>query len=321
MTGFLSGDWGSSSFRLRLVDAEGAVRAQIASDRGASVIAADLPAGVSQSDRDAGFAAQLDAMIAQLAREAKASLADVPTVLSGMVTSAHGWCELPYATVPFALDGSDVKCEERRAADGRRLFFVSGVCTGDDVIRGEECELIGLMNTAPWRERADGCVVVMPGTHSKHVRIQNGRMTGFTTFMTGELYDVLAQHSVLARTVDIAAKPEASDAFRAGVRAAQKTDLAAALFKVRTNGLFDRFDAAANANYLSGLLIGNELAELAEPHSATPILLCADEPLRTLYQTAMDSIAGEADLLVTPAGVSGQYVVQGHRVCLETMLA
>ena len=153
-----------------------------------------------------------------------------------------------------------------------------------DVMRGEETQILGAF--------ADNqsAVAVLPGTHSKWVQVQSGRVTHFQTFMTGEVYALLSQHSILGKTLDLnGAFDEA--AFLQGVDQSQKAgSVLNKLFAVRTLGLFDRLPAAALPSYLSGLLIGEEL-RTQEVHPAQgAVILIGSDALTLRYTLALQHL-------------------------------
>ncbi|HEY9109806.1 MAG TPA: 2-dehydro-3-deoxygalactonokinase, partial [Roseateles sp.] len=174
-----------------------------------------------------------------------------------------------------------------------------------DVMRGEETQIVGALALHP--DLAAQSCLVLPGTHSKWARVQAGRVTGFATHMTGELYALLRQHSVLARLMpaDAAAAPS-SEAFLAGVDAARKEGaLSHQLFAVRTLGLFKQLGAEQLPDYLSGLLIGHELA--SELKDTQPrVALIGDPGLCARYGQALTRFGQpEPQLLdnTAPAGL------------------
>ncbi|CAD0337660.1 2-dehydro-3-deoxygalactonokinase [Xanthomonas hortorum] len=246
-------DWGTSSLRGYLLDADGTVLEQ---RRGSDGILAC----------QGRFAEVLSTLIAGW---------DGPVLLSGMIGSRNGWVEQPY--LPCPVD-TDALAQAMRSYDdllpGRTLWFVPGVSTGErhgapdvgtgdrrsvpDVMRGEETQLVGLIAALGDGEH----IACLPGTHSKWAQIANGQLTGFATVMTGELYAVLRQHSILGKLMQDDHNELDSDAFLQGVdRSGEPGGLSHHLFGTRTLGLFDRLTAAALPSYLSGLLIGHELRE------------------------------------------------------------
>lgn len=257
-------DWGTSSLRGYLLDAGGKVLEQ---RRGSDGILAC----------QGRFAEVLSALIDGWAG---------PVLLSGMIGSRNGWVEQAY--LPCPADTAALAQAMRSYDDllpGRTLWFVPGVSTGEqhsvpdvstgerrsvsdlsasarhsvpDVMRGEETQLVGLIAALGDGEH----IACLPGTHSKWAQIANGQLTGFATVMTGELYAVLRQHSILGKLMQDDYTELDGDAFLQGVdRSADPGGLSHHLFGARTLGLFDRLTATALPSYLSGLLIGHELRE------------------------------------------------------------
>jgi 2-dehydro-3-deoxygalactonokinase len=194
-TAFFSCDFGTSSFRLRKVRANG----DVADERKEAVGVRDLYERCDPGDaegRAAVFASFLADQLRVLGAGDAARGRPPVVVVSGMASSSIGWRELPYASVPFALDGADARTEAFGLDLGRgtaaQVILVSGLATTDDVMRGEETELLGLFAERRWAEVAEDGLVVLPGTHSKHVILEHGRATDFRTYMTGELFDALA---------------------------------------------------------------------------------------------------------------------------------
>jgi 2-dehydro-3-deoxygalactonokinase len=273
---FLSCDWGTSSFRLRRV-VDGKVIAEIREAVGVRSIYEK--ALETKADRAALFEAFLDAKLQEI------SGANVPLIISGMASSTIGWHELPYAKVPFALDGTCLRVEQIEWSGHARTFLISGAATDDDVMRGEETQIIGVMRAARAEKWAGDCELVLPGTHSKHVRIQNRSVVSCRTFMTGELFDVLGRHSILRPSVNVDAPIADVAAFEGGVQRASEAGLPASLFSVRARAVLNGLSASHNTSYLSGLLIGAELRELT---ACSPIILAGAGIFAELYLTALN---------------------------------
>lgn len=289
---FVSCDWGTTNFRLRLIGGPAAA-AEVCTDEGAAKLAA------AGGDRAAAFHDTLNRGLERLGAPA-----DFPVVISGMASSSIGWCELPYARLPFALDGRDIVS---RRLDGR-IHLLSGVRCDDDMMRGEETQAAGL---AAWLggDLPDEATFLLPGTHSKHLTIRHGSITGLRTFMTGELFDLLAGQSVLRHSTDPAG-PFDRDGFIEGVATARRDRLTAALFQVRTRQVLAQRSAAANTGFLSGLLIGSELAGLAT--GDRPVILAAGPQLAAAYALAAEGLGFRERLSIVEAGplaASGQAVV------------
>lgn len=292
-------DWGSSQLRAYRFDAGGHIAEQRASADGASQLSGGAPA----------FAAALRSLVSDWLAPG------TPVLACGMVGSAHGWREAAYVPCPVALDALHerlVEVPEGPAGEGLVVRIVPGLSTRSadgrpDVMRGEETQLCGLLEAAP-RLAARACVV-MPGTHSKWVRVRDGRVAGYATRMTGELYALLREKSVLARLmpagaaagVDAAAFDRGvADALRAG-----GADLAHLLFGVRALGLFGELAPAAAPDYLSGLLIGTEIASArAEMHDA-PVALVGEAALCERYARALAAQGVAAQTFDTPLAARG----------------
>jgi 2-dehydro-3-deoxygalactonokinase len=233
-------DWGTSSLRAARIAANGSVLEERAAPRGILTV----PAG--------GFAGVLQDTCGDWLRHP-----NTLCLISGMAGSRQGWQEAPYCACPagFGELASSVCWIEPR-----RIALVPGLsCEADgvpDVMRGEEVQVFGAMDLLGQR---DG-TFVLPGTHSKWVRVVDARVQSFATFMSGEFYGLLRQHSILARTMPPEDGELDEDAFVRGVQQAQASEnLLHAAFSARTLSLFERLPATGLPSYLSGLVIGEEL--------------------------------------------------------------
>jgi 2-dehydro-3-deoxygalactonokinase len=248
-------DWGTSSLRGARVDEAG----KVLEEKSAPLGILNVPDG----DFAGVFAAQFSDWM---------RAAGTRCLISGMAGSRQGWAEAPYVACPA---GPGELAQHLHWIERDRIAIVPGLSDmqGDvpDVMRGEEVQIFGAMRLAGL---TDG-LFVLPGTHSKWANVRGGRVTGFRTFMTGEVYGLFAQHSILARTLDAdAALDEA--AFRRGVaRAGNGEGLLHNAFGVRALGLFGRLSPAESASYLSGLLIGEELGRQELPPGGEVIVIGA----------------------------------------------
>jgi len=208
------------------------------------------------------------------------------------------------------------------------LLLISGVATARDVLRGEETQALGLFQLSRFAEFKSRALVLMPGTHSKHLSIEDGRIDDFQTFMTGELFDVLASHSILRHSVsqdsvlDPLSKGELAAAFRRGVEQAAELPLSAALFRVRTRQLLEAPAEGTNLAFLSGILIGSELAHLRRPEFAGyPLLLCAAAPLAGCYATAAEALDLSTRLTVADGNDFQRLTALGQAIVLARIKA
>jgi 2-dehydro-3-deoxygalactonokinase len=277
-------DWGTSVLRAYLLGAHGEIlemRTQ--------------PWGIMRTpNRD--FAQAFHAMT----HDWRQRVPHLPAIASGMIGSAQGWREVPYKTCPAGLHDL-VEGLQPLGEASVRLHIVPGVTLSGalpDVMRGEETQVVGALDRVP-DLRTDACLV-LPGTHSKWVIVRHGRIETFTTYMTGELFAVLRDHSVLGRPAIAAGvqwdadNPGAiSTAFNRGVVAAREhanIGLPALMFSARTLMLTGQLCPLDSLIYLSGLLIGEELrCALAGRglHDGRPVTLIGDPQLCACYAGAL----------------------------------
>lgn len=297
MKNYLLGcDWGTSSFRLRLINIPDLqLLGEIISQEGiASTFTAwkknGEPNGIA---RDQFFRQRLKRQVGLLAEKTAINLKDSCLVISGMASSSIGMDEVPYATLPFPVDGSQasVKRLDGQADFPHEIFLISGVCSPHDVMRGEETQLIGLLALLDSEHYPiKDTIILFPGTHSKHVYIQDGQLIDFQTFMTGEVFNLMSHYSILKDSVEtpraIQYTDSELDAFIAGIHEANTTPILNGLFRIRTNQLFDKLTKSQNSLYLSGLLIGSELNSLVIRKN-WPLILCSGTNLYELYKVGM----------------------------------
>lgn len=262
---FLSCDWGSSFFRLRLVEtASLRIIAESISARG--MVAAFELWGQNTDQQKSRIAFYMDFIndhIRLLEQKANRSLEEVPLLISGMASSSIGMKELDYKMLPFSVDGSDLRVETitEGGVSGRKVVLISGARTHDDVMRGEETILVG--SAGGTTRHKEATVFIFPGTHSKHVWVVDNQAVSFHTFMTGEFFDLLSNKSILSHSVENGGdlrQPDNRQSFEKGVRYSLQANLMNSCFTVRTNILFDTCSPGENYYYLSGLLIGTELS-------------------------------------------------------------
>jgi 2-dehydro-3-deoxygalactonokinase len=303
---------------------------EIMEPTGVKAIHANLGDHPSVDARAAAFSRFFSERIHHLTARHNLELAEVPAVISGMASSSVGWIELPYATVPFPLDGSRAAVAPVAVpsvdSTRPRCWLVSGVRTTTDIMRGEECEIMGLMELTRGTRSVLRGVVVLPGTHSKHARIENGVMTDFQTAMTGEVCEIMARHSLLRMSVAwppgryAPATPE-SEAYLEGVATARRESLLRGLFRVRTRTVLDAVDPHRNGWFLSGLLIGSEIADLVSSAGELPILLAGSPRFSALYAAAFEMFNARDRLIrLAPENVD-RATVLAHATILRHILS
>ncbi|MEV8467593.1 2-dehydro-3-deoxygalactonokinase [Fluviibacterium sp. DFM31] len=268
MIRYVGVDWGTSSFRLWVIDADGQVLSERKGSEGMSTLTATQ------------FGPVLEAHLAALDVGT-----DVPVVICGMAGARTGWREARYLDLPLPLDRL-AESAIRVPHDSRDIRILPGVAqraaSAPDVMRGEETMLLGAVR----QFGVDG-TVCMPGTHSKWAVIEKGVLARFETAMTGEIFALLSRQSTLSHFVD-AAKFD-GEAFDGGVRAAltHPESLLRDLFHLRAGPLLDLMEGAEVASRLSGLLIGLEIAG-AQAKAGDSVTLIASGVLADRYMRALD---------------------------------
>jgi 2-dehydro-3-deoxygalactonokinase len=313
---FFSCDWGTSTFRLRLIDVEDlAVLCEIKTGHGiASAFQFWKETGADEKNRIDIYCTYLFEKVQELKTSFNHSIENIPVILSGMASSSIGMIELPYKEIPFQGDGSDLIFHTIVPGDwANQIIIISGVKSEEDVIRGEETMLAGctITDTDIYQ------LFIFPGTHSKHVKIKNLKVKGFATYMTGELFDLLSSKSILSASIN---KGNAEDSpnskyFFDGVKKGASSNLMNCIFHVRTNQLFKKLSPEENYKYLSGLLIGHELKDVPTNHPGRITLVC-NEPFTDLYVKAAAAL-GFGDVLhvenANDALIKGQWKIFQHR--------
>ncbi|HWQ85417.1 2-dehydro-3-deoxygalactonokinase [Brevundimonas sp.] len=266
-TALIGVDWGSSNLRVLRIGEGGAVLDRRADPRGA--------VGLEPGD----FPGVLN-------RVAGDWLVDgAPVLICGMAGARQGWVEAPYRPCPTAV--ADVAAGLVRPDPARPVAIVPGVAFSPggvlmDVMRGEETQTFGVA--------VDG-LVVAPGTHSKWITVEAGRIVAIRTFMTGELFAAVRTATLLG--VGMSAPGQDPDAFRRGVeRGLEDRSLSAALFSVRVEGLAGRLEPGGAADYLSGLLIGAEIAGQDPDRLSGPLTLIGEAALSARYEEALEMAGG-----------------------------
>jgi 2-dehydro-3-deoxygalactonokinase len=285
----VSVDWGTSSFRAVLVDSDGGIL-----DRRAG------PHGI-MSVKDGGFAGLLLSLIGDWLATT------MPVIMSGMIGSRQGWVETPYVTAPASpaeLAAGLVPLMRFERADVRVVPGVETAASSRrDVMRGEECQVFGALAAL----RASGGRFVLPGTHSKWVLARAGKITEFATYMTGEIFAALRDHTILGALMEEGTPRGASFArgVREGARRGASGALLKRLFGVRTAGLFGDIAGPDLGNYLSGMLIGAEIADASIGGGAV-IHIIASDALAERYRAAGAELGVEMEVM------NSECVVLGH---------
>lgn len=277
-------DWGTSSFRAYLISRTGELLEKIARTSGILNV------------ENGGFAGTLE----DHCKDWFETWPKLPVLMCGMIGSAGGWVEVPY------LSGNVGPCE---LAQGVQIVndtkhdvrIIPGICGTSfdgtpDVMRGEETLLIGALSLGS----SDQGLFCLPGTHSKWVLVQDGEIAMFSTLMTGELYALLSSHSILSSMIVSVSADQQSEAFLSGARKAlNDTDLLHQLFTIRAEVLIGGAIAETAGEFLSGLLIGTELASMKNQLAACeqPVTLIAGDDLGLRYAQAIDALGRATNII------------------------
>jgi 2-dehydro-3-deoxygalactonokinase len=275
---YIAIDWGSTNRRAYLMASDGTVLDAFQDDRGALSLVGD------------DYRREVVAI--------RERLGVLPILAAGMVGSNRGWREAPYAPAPADLSALAGGCIRLRDDD---VVILPGVSLHTDrrcdVMRGEEVQVLGAASAGLAPADALFC---QPGTHNKWIRVAGGCIVDFATAMTGELFALLRAQGVLAGMLD--GKVEDGPAFRRGLaRGAGATDLAVALFEVRSAVLRGALPPADAAAYASGALIGADVGARSDI-AGREVHLVASGPLAPLYAAAIEAVGGRAVAVDSRAG-------------------
>jgi len=311
-THFISCDWGTTNFRLKVVEYNSLV--VIAERKSASGIKQVYEQYLQQKrdTQQSFFTHFLEKQIRQLPTSFQA----YPLVLSGMASSTIGMLELPYAPFPITKDGSSLLWKQLQLEYGNTLVLISGIKGDGGMMRGEEVQAIGIAELLP--ATASG-TLILPGTHSKHISYSNQAFSSLTNFMTGELFEVLSTKSILANSVESGVLTTATEAaFRAGLQLGFNDQLSANLLMVRAKDVIHQTPKKENHYFLSGLLIGDELSYLKGTEDA--IFLAAGNTIFQLYQMALTTLFDRNQLTFFDGAATEQALLIGQRKILKRSL-
>lgn len=262
-------DWGTTSLRAFLIGAQGDVLDQFSKSQGIM--------NVTNGDFEGVFRDLIARWMPP---------AGLPVIASGMITSRNGWVETPYVQVPSGARELADALVTHETSDGVTVTFVTGMSTehdgAPDVMRGEETQIIGAFAHGI----TDG-VFVMPGTHSKWITVRESQIEDYATFMTGDVFAALRNHTILGTLMTEG--PFDESAFRKGcaVGLNASSRLLHDLFSVRTLPLFGKIASEAVEDYLSGMLIGAELKGIDYDQAVEPITIVGRSDLSDRYEIAL----------------------------------
>lgn len=268
---FIAVDWGTTNRRAYLVNRDGSVLDEMEDSLGVL----SVPEG--------GFPGSIDDITRRLGNR--------PLLLAGMIGSTRGWRETDYVSCPAGID--DLAAQLEWVVPGTTaivpgLSFIHG--DDGDVMRGEEVQVFGLLRGPDGKGQASIC---HPGTHTKWISTRDGAIDHFRTVMTGELFSLLREHSILAPLLQ--AEPAADRAFFDGVSDGfADGDLSAQLFGIRAKVLLSLLDEQDASSYASGLLIGCDIKAGLPGMSGRDIIVLGRPSLTALYAAALEHCGMQA---------------------------
>lgn len=292
-TEWIAVDWGTSNLRVWVFGPDGQMIDHTQSDQGMGRLAPE----------------QFEPTLLQLIETHLPTAQVTPVICCGMAGARQGWAEAPYAAVPCAPPGLGTARQVDTMDPRLSVFMLPGLsqATPPDVMRGEETQIAGFLAQFP---DFDG-VICLPGTHTKWVHVSAGEIVSFRSFMTGELFALLAGHSVLRHSVNGDGWDDA--AFAAAVEDAMTApqQFTTRLFSLRAASLLDGVSAATSRARLSGWLIGMELAGAKPYWLGQDVAIIGTDSLSGLYAKALEGTGvvarrPEAELL-TLAGLAHAY--------------
>lgn len=284
--GFIAVDWGTTNRRAYVVGADGRCGGEFEDDQGILAVPG----------------AAFEPALAQIRRR----FGDRPMLLAGMIGSNRGWIEAPYVACPAGLD--ELAGNLAWAPDGRAAIVPGVSYRGKrcDVMRGEEVQVLGAAEAG--QIPAD-CLVCHPGTHNKWIEIDGGAITSFRTVMTGEMFNLLRDRSILSDLLDRPA--ETGEGFGEGVeRGLSGSGLTSELFEVRARYLLGRLPAGDGSSFVSGLLIGEDIRVGLGGNRDKSVFVMGRPQLTGLYTAAL----GLAGVQCTQVDGEGAFIAGAKKI-------
>jgi len=234
-------------------------------------------------------------------------------ISSGMSTSNIGLLELPYAVLPFGKSGETFVHRKISLGEEQGLLLISGIKSETGMMRGEEVQALGLEEYLIPYQRG---ILLLPGTHSKHISYRQGSFYALKNFMTGELFEVLGNKSILANSIeksewDTKHEKEFLEGFHLGLT----EGLTPNLLRIRARHVVQNKSKKENHFMLSGLLIGDELSYLK--NTAENVFLAAPETMIELYRTGLETFIDPSKLKVLNENILERALLVGQKKILE----
>jgi len=305
---FISCDWGTTNFRLRLVATETLeVLWENQSDQGVKKRFEAFNAQ-TEFDQKNFYLNYLFKEVQKIPEEHR----NHTIVSSGMSSSNIGLYELPYTNLPFDKNGNTFFRKSFTFGEKQTILLISGIRSETGMMRGEEVQAIGLEEyLEPYAEG----VLLLPGTHSKHISYRQGSFYALKNFMTGELFEVLGTNSILANSIEAGKwNYECRKAFLKGFNLGIKGAMTSSLLQVRARQVIEKKSKKGNYYMLSGLLIGDELSYLRDTDEN--VFLAAPGTIFELYRTGLEKLKAPEKLMLLNGSILERALLNGQKKIL-----
>ncbi|MCF4099153.1 2-dehydro-3-deoxygalactonokinase [Maritalea mediterranea] len=267
---YIALDWGTSNVRAYAIDGAGQIMDEATSDK-----------GMGQLEPH-----QFEPTLLNLTAPWLSEDRVMPIFACGMVGARGGWQEASYGQVPFDVHRALKLTRVKTHAPHIEVQIVPGLCqqAPADVMRGEETQIFGLLEKYPDFEGT----IILPGTHSKWAEIKSGQVTGFKTYMTGEMFNLLSEQSVVR--LSVAEEGWDDDAFLEGVKDAMSApqDFTHMVFGLRAQSLLAGLTPIEARAKLSGLLMGMEIKSGMDSFATGQVAIVGGEKLMRIYRAAFE---------------------------------
>ena len=293
---FISVDWGTSNLRIRFVSEQDfQIKGEYFYDHGLKKVNKIWEKSKNIFPNKKKFL--LDKLLEYIDKTLFEHANIKNIIISGMASSSIGIQELDYSTIPFDLFNPKIILKKIEWKE-KIISLISGIKKSDDIMRGEETQVIGITDEFI---NQDNVLIIIPGTHSKHIYCKDGIITDFKTFMTGEIFNCLCENTILSQSTEYDNfKEEYEISFLNGVDQIKKGfSLVNAAFKIRTNDLFKKKSKRDNYHFLSGLLLGEELLKL-DLRKTNKIVVYANPKLAKIYTTALKRLETKKEIICVP---------------------
>lgn len=279
---FISCDWGTTNFRLRLVETNSLkVIEEYRTKQGVRRVYEKFTLQSEMNQKDF-FSNYLKEQLLEFPKEHQNNI----IVIAGMASANIGLQELPYANLPINPEKNNLFWKHLTLENGLNILLISGVKSEFGMMRGEEVQAIGLADLLKTHKKG---ILLLPGTHSKHIIYENSVFTELKTYMTGELFEVLSKKSILKNSVSKNSWSEKrKEVFKKGVQLGFDGHLTSNLFSIRAQHIINNAKKKNNYYVLSGMLIGEELSYLSKTDRT--VFLAASEPMLSMYELALEDV-------------------------------